>query len=252
MNKQRLEKIKHSYEENGFVIIRKLLGKSEIQLAKIELQDEVKKLIKGNKLRNRDINFSKNQINSIHKLDHWSWTKKLQKNNRLIKVIKKLLGNNVDNFGAELFAKPPKVGLPAPIHQDNYFWCLKKDTALTVWIALDKADENNGGIFYYKGSHKLGILEHIPSYAPGTSQKIKYIEGMNLFRLYSPSLSPGDCIIHNCLIVHGSKKNLSNKPRVGWTLRFKSKNNKIDESRKKQYEKELKSQIKLRKKSARI
>ena len=78
------------------------------------------------------------------------------------------------------------------------------------------------------------------------------ISGLNIFKKYSPSLNPGDCIIHNSYVVHGSDKNISNSPRVGWTLRFKAKDNKIDPMRKKQYEKELVFQIKMRKKSARI
>ena len=61
-----------------------------------------------------------------------------------------LIKGKLENYGAELFAKPANVGIPAPLHQDNYFWCLKNNEALTVWIALDKANNRNGGVFYFK------------------------------------------------------------------------------------------------------
>ena len=27
-----------------------------------------------------------------------------------------------------------------------------------MWVALEKSDKGNGGVFYYNGSHKLGLL----------------------------------------------------------------------------------------------
>ena len=54
-------------------------------------------------------------------------------------------------------------GMPAPIHQDNFYWCVDGSNALTVWIALEDSGKKNGGIFYYDGTHKLGVLEHKPS-----------------------------------------------------------------------------------------
>ena len=252
MNIEAIKRLKKDYDENGYTIIRSLINETEINDAKKDLNNEINKLIKNKKLKTRDINYTNDQINSIHSLGEWSWTKKLQKNKKLEKIVSHLIKGKLESYGAELFAKPAKVGLPAPIHQDNYFWCLKNNEALTVWIALDKANNRNGGVFYFKKSHKLGLLEHTQSFAPGTSQKIKYPEGLKIFKKYSPSLNPGDCIIHNSYVIHGSDKNVSTRPRVGWTLRFKAKDNKIDPVRKEQYEKELVFQIKMRKKSARI
>ena len=61
-----------------------------------------------------------------------------------------------------------------------------------------------------------------------------------------PSLNIGDCIIHNCMVVHGSTKNTSKISREGVTLRFIPNNSKIDYSHKKKYESQLRLQIKKR------
>ena len=45
------------------------------------------------------------------------------------------------NFKCELFAKPSKIGIMSPPHQDNYYWCLKNGKSLTFWIALDKSNK---------------------------------------------------------------------------------------------------------------
>ena len=60
----------------------------------------------------------------------------------------------------EVFLKPPKTGMKAPFHQDNYYWNLKDKRAINLWIALDKVDKSNGGLIYLKGSHNEGIIKH--------------------------------------------------------------------------------------------
>ena len=42
-----------------------------------------------------------------------------------------------------------------------------------MWIALDEANKKNGSLYYFKKSHKLGLLPHEASNTPGSSQKIK-------------------------------------------------------------------------------
>ena len=40
------------------------------------------------------------------------------------------------------------------------------------------------------------------------------------FRKVYPKLNPGDCLIHNTMVAHGSEPNKSNSPRKGITLRY--------------------------------
>ena len=62
------------------------------------------------------------------------------------------------------------------MHQDNY-WNLKNPNALTMWIAIDQASSKNGSVEYLFGSHKK-LYTHTPSYAPGSSQKVKNIDSL--------------------------------------------------------------------------
>ena len=41
----------------------------------------------------------------------------------------------------EIFAKPAKTGLPAPMHQDNFLWAIRNNNGITFWIALDKKQQ---------------------------------------------------------------------------------------------------------------
>ena len=228
LTKNQIDKIKKKFNSNGYVVVKKIFDKKNILQANENLFDFLE--INKNSIKKKDINLTKQgEINSVHNFSKWPWTKKFHKDSNLQLIVSALLNvNKPKSFGAELFAKPARSGMPAPIHQDNYYWCIDDANGLTVWIALNDSNEQNGGIYYYKKSHKIGILEHKPSYAPGSSQTIKYPDGLDVFDTDLPNLNAGDCLIHHCLVVHGSKPNKSNHPRIGCTLRYISKNSKID------------------------
>ena len=223
-------KFAKNFDEKGFVVLKNFFSKNfSFKLAK-SLNFFLKK---KHKLKN--INFSKNnsKINSAHDIKQWKYIKILQRNPKIKNLAKVFLKGKIKNFGSEVFAKPAKVGLESPVHQDNYYWNIKNNKGITFWIALNRATKKNGSIFYYEKSHKLGLLKHIPSFAPGSSQKIKDLKKLKKFKIVSPSLNVGDIIIHNSLIAHGSKKNTSEHDRMGLTLRFIPSDSKINVLKKK-------------------
>jgi len=235
-----INKIKQ-YENKGFFILKNFLSNTELKNCLKSLEIYVKKY---KPKKNRNINFTKNNtVNSIHDLDKWIWTKNLRNKFKKKYSLEKIVGSRAKNFGSEYFAKPSKYGLESPPHQDNFYWCINNDRGITVWISLDKANKKNGGVYYFEGSHKLGLLSHKPSFAPGSSQTIKSLKKLKKYKISMPQLNPGDCLIHNSLVVHGSKKNNSSMSRRGITLRFIPYNSKILLYKKKTYEKSLKNQI---------
>ena len=56
----------------------------------------------------------------------------------------------------EWFNKPPGTDSPTPPHQDNYYFSLKPPNVLTIWLALDPVDDENGCLRYVAGSHRDG------------------------------------------------------------------------------------------------
>ena len=132
-------------------------------------------LKKSKKIKsNRGMHFANNSelINSIHHLK-WPYVKKFRKNKKTLKIVECLLEEKSKDFGAEVFAKPAKVGMKVPIHQDNFYWNIQNSLGLTVWVALDKSNRENGAIYYFKGSHKHGLFEHKNSFVPGSSQEVR-------------------------------------------------------------------------------
>ena len=123
------------------------------------------------------------------------------------------------------------IGFINKIHQDNAFFNLNNAEALTCWVALDKTDRENGGLFYYKGSSILGLFNHIPEGNLGASMTINKTERfknqIKKYRKIFINVDPGDCVIHDALVVHGSKSNISknNRRAINFSIASKDKVN---------------------------
>ena len=158
------------------------------------------------------------------------------------------MSSKADFRKSEVFNKPARYGLASPMHQDNFYWAVKNNNALTIWVALDSCDKKNGGVSYFKGSHKFGILKHTDSFAPGSSQKIdlKILKKFKYLKKITPKLKPGDILVHNCLTFHGSNPNKSSKNRRGFTMQFKDKFSDYDKKILSHYQTRLDRQVNLR------
>ena len=154
----------NNFHKNGWIKVKNFIAQKDVSTVKKMINDFIKNDLKKESKISRHVNYvqSKNKesiknINSFHKLAGSPWINKFAKKKYILSTVEELLGEKPEYRASELFAKPAKKGLPAPIHQDNYYWAVKNSKALTIWIALDESNKKNGGIFYYQGSHKFGI-----------------------------------------------------------------------------------------------
>ena len=235
------------FKTNGFVVIRKILKKNQINDLIYEIEKVKQKALNTKNNRYFHLTPDKN-INTIHNIQKFYKSKileNLSKNANIQKFLKFVLSENTSIRNLEFFLKPKRTGMATPIHQDNFFWNIIDSKAVNVWIALSGANKNNGGVYYLKKSHKIGLIDHVLSFAKGTSQKIPYQKIKNKkFEKFYPNLKPGDCVIHHCEVIHGSEKNISNFDRVGVAISYKNKSSKIDLQRQKLYEKKVKQSLK--------
>jgi phytanoyl-CoA hydroxylase len=235
------------YKENGFCKIDSMIDRDTVNefIKQIDLFLSEKK----DALSGRDINLVDGQVNSVHCL-HQSDNYFTQfANSAEVKDLAAYFLEETSEFrGAELFAKPAKVGMASPFHQDDYYWCVQGHNALTFWVALDECNEENGGLTYFRGSHKLGLLPHQDSNAPGSSQMIadsQLLKSLEREKMCIP-VKPGDCLIHHSLTIHGSAPNTSERSRRGFTMQFKAEAAAYDQQRLKHYEQRLQSQVESR------
>ncbi len=154
--------LKSTYDADGFVVIRGFLPPDELGRLKDNLDRYIREVVP--KLQDGDAFYEDKsrpetlkQMNRIQQdpffadyLQHPLW----------VTAAESLLGESALVHGAEWFNKPPNTQHITPPHQDNYYFCLMPPKVLTMWLALDVVDEENGCLRYVKGSHVLGLRPH--------------------------------------------------------------------------------------------
>lgn len=126
------------------------------------------------------------------------------------KLAEDLLEEEVIGKTVEYFNKPPKIGKATPPHQDGYYFMLKPMSAVTMWMALEDVDAENGWVSYVRGSHKLGMRHHAFTNTLGFSQGIPDF-GIQADREKEVffKTKPGDLLVHHALTIHRANPNTS-------------------------------------------
>ena len=139
---------------------------------------------------------------------------------RFEKLAKKLLRGPVIAKNMQYFNKSPKLSKPTPPHQDGYYFMIQPCEAITMWLALDHINEQNGCIRYVRGSHLKGLRAHNFSNILGFSQTITdYGQPCDLDEEIAVRANPGDLFIHNAKTIHLADANTSldcNRRSIGF------------------------------------
>lgn len=142
-------------------------------------------------------------------------------NPRIVEYVSDLLGQNVIAWGSHFFCKMPGDGQSVAWHQDASYWPLSPSKAVTAWLAIDDADQENGCMKFISGSHRFGHMTFRPSDPSEHNVLNQTIDNPEQYGeiVWNP-LQAGQISIHSDLLLHGSEANLSNRRRCGLTLRY--------------------------------
>lgn len=139
----------------------------------------------------------------------------------LVERVSDLLGDNVVAWGSHFFCKMPGDGKAVAWHQDASYWPLSPSRAVTVWLAIDDADLDNGCMKFIAGSQHSGHLTYRESSPEEHSVLGQTVENPEQYgSVVVDDLKAGQASIHSDLLLHGSEANLSSRRRCGLTLRY--------------------------------
>ena len=140
---------------------------------------------------------------------------------RIVNYVADLLGENVIGWGSHFFCKMPRDGKSVAWHQDASYWPLSPSKAVTVWLAIDDADQENACMKFIAGSHHHGHMTYRPSGSHEDNVLNQTIENPEQYgdTVYDP-LTAGQMSMHSDLLLHGSEANTSDRRRCGLTLRY--------------------------------
>ncbi|MCI4379800.1 hypothetical protein PGIGA_G00232540 [Pangasianodon gigas] len=108
-------------------------------------------------------------------------------------------------------------------HQDMKYWGLDGGPVVSVWLALDDSQEENGALQVIPGSHFSGLLPHRQAKRVGNMLSVNQEIPDELVEKEKALLCPllaGQMSIHDGLLVHASDPNTSGKRRCGFVIRY--------------------------------
>lgn len=130
-----------------------------------------------------------------------------------LRALEPLLAGLLDRYrfeGGYILAKPARTGrLDAHQHQpvtSNIY-----EPAVHCWLTLDPAGPSTGGLRVVPGSHRL--TRHVQSFET-SSYFASFCESLERSYMRALDLRPGQAIIFERSLLHGSSPNDSDKPRL--------------------------------------
>lgn len=228
------------FKNNGVTTVRSLFDKTLIN----ECLKTAKKIKKNFKIKDKNKIVFENDNKSLKyyqniEIDYPIFFK-LQ-NSMLLEFAKKLLGQNVYFSSMGLHNKAPGKGTFTPLHQDNFYHCLKPAAELTAYIPLERQDDENGQIYYYKKTHNIGIRNHVKSKTKAFSSEIENKLFLKNKEIFKSNLKPGDVTFHHTNVVHGAQPNRSkSRSRYAVAIAILGVKAKLDIKQRKIYSKFLK------------
>lgn len=213
MEKIDINVVKESYQQDGFVFIPDFLSKEEIDRVNNELGkfiDRVVPVMPANHVVYED-NSNKETLKLLQDLNVYDpYFFDILANSKFEKIAKILLNDKVIGKTVEYFNKPKNIGRPTPPHQDGYYFMLKPPEAVTMWLALENADIENGCVRYVKGSHLKPMRTHSRTQTSGFSQGIiDYGNEDDLTNEVAVMAKAGDLLIHHAMTIHRADGNRS-------------------------------------------
>lgn len=124
-------------------------------------------------------------------------------------LAQELLGEPVIGKNLQFFNKPPGISQATPAHQDGHYFMLQPCHAVTMWMALDTVDEENGCVHYLRGSHLDGMRPHERTQTLGFSQGIANFGRNETREEVACPAKPGDLLAHHAMTVHRADANAS-------------------------------------------
>lgn len=146
---------------------------------------------------------------------------RLISDDRLLDIAEQFIGPNIALFASHYISKPPQDGQPVLWHQDGSYWPLEPMEVITLWLAVDDSDAENGCMRVIRGTHTLDLQAMKPrtevANVLSSGMDPELVEEANAVDLI---LKAGGVSVHHPNIIHGSNANNSPRRRCGLTIRY--------------------------------
>ena len=198
------------YKDNGFV--------SPIDVLSLEEAEEIKKEIEHieKKWPNELVGLGRNNVHYISPVFD-----RVCHNHKILNAVESIIGKDILVGGTTLFIKDPDKKGFVSWHQDAKYIGFKPYNWVTAWVAITDANEENGCMRMWTGTHKTDLKHHSEKFNYGTGNLLtrgQTVENVPLNETEPVILNADQMSLHHPKIVHGSGLNKSKERRIGFVI----------------------------------
>ena len=140
-------------------------------------------------------------------------------NSKILDAVEDIIGKNILVGGTTLFIKEPDGKGFVSWHQDAKYIGFQPLNWVTAWLAITDANEDNGCMFMWPGSHKEKIKDHKDTFDKhNLLTRGQTVENIPINNTVPNTLKAGQLSLHHPMIVHGSGVNKSKSRRIGFVI----------------------------------
>jgi ectoine hydroxylase-related dioxygenase (phytanoyl-CoA dioxygenase family) len=140
-------------------------------------------------------------------------------NSKILDAVESIIGKDILVGGTTLFIKDPDNKGFVSWHQDAKYIGFEPHNWVTAWLAITDANEENGCMRMWSGTHKEKIREHKDTLNKSNLlTRGQTVQNVPLEDTIPNELKAGQLSLHHPMIVHGSTPNRSNNRRIGFVI----------------------------------
>lgn len=213
------------FQEDGYLFVENLLDAEEVALLQTAVRSDAQMMdsamaITDTAGRRTNLALWNHPGDDIYGM--------IARSERVVHSMQQLLGDEVYHYHSKLSAKQPKVGGAWEWHQDYGYWyqngCLYPDMA-SLYIAIDRATQENGCMQALKGSHLMGRIEHGRYGGQTGADPDRVALAKERMELIFCEMEPGTGFYFHSNLLHASAANESELPRWGMISCYNTKHN---------------------------
>tara|TARA_B100001123_G_scaffold79903_1_gene90721 strand:+ start:426 stop:1253 length:828 start_codon:yes stop_codon:yes gene_type:complete len=196
------------YEDHGFVSPIDVLSSKEATKIKEEIEYIEKKW------PNELVGLGRNNVHYISPVFD-----QVCHNSKILDAVESIIGKDILVGGTTLFIKDPDKKGFVSWHQDAKYIGFEPYNWVTAWLAITDANEKNGCMRMWSGSHKEKIKDHKDTYDENNLlTRGQTVQNVPIEKITPNILKAGQLSLHHPMIVHGSGLNKSNQRRIGFVI----------------------------------
>ena len=226
LSKEQLEE----FNRNGFLILRGFYDTKNCEIireiAKVHLKYKIEPIETEYEYIGVDKDEFKKSVRRLRQVyDRDIVFKNWMRNEEIKPILSQVLDEEpilVTAHHNSIMTKKAKTSSSTEWHQDMRYWRYDKDNLVSVWLALQEENQENGVLEFIPGSHKMQFNSE--QFDEKEFFRADYEANKELIsKKVSFELKTGDVVLFHCKLLHRANANMTNEDKISFVYTVKGK-----------------------------